>query len=143
MAEANSIGKSELETTGKVGFFWFVHREETKFIYDAVVLDDGIEYGDFKTHDLGHYEFWEGLRSEGAPALKARGYPAWLHQYEYEEFPRGRVVYNMPNDLFIVYIDQKLNKRHFINQIVEKFQIKMRIYSIEFDFHYQSTRNIG
>jgi hypothetical protein len=74
-------------------------------ITDKTDLSNAEPYGEFLTHSKGHYEFWEELRSGGAGPLKRSGWPASLLEYEYEQWPRGRIVYNTKTSFFTLYAD--------------------------------------
>ena len=61
-------------------------------------LSEAEEYGDFLTCPHGHYDLWEAWQG-GGEADRLRG---TLRECEYEEWPRGRVVFNAVNGQFIV-----------------------------------------
>jgi hypothetical protein len=69
-----------------VGIFWLVDGEP---LVDRTPLRAAEDYGDFKTHPQSHLEAWSLLQQNGiAPP-----------EVEYEEFPRGRVMYNTKTPL--------------------------------------------
>lgn len=124
-----------------VGIFWFVRDEDiTSMIFDRTPLAIAETYGDFATHAKGHYRYWEALKRRGAGSLKRSGIPEAPAWYEYEEFPRGRVVYNHTTDRFVVYIDAKLRKAAFIKLIEIVFGLRAGTYEIAGDEHYQSSQ---
>jgi hypothetical protein len=57
------------------------------------------------TYGPGHYETWAHWRRDRTvdPALRAVA-----RSYEYEDWPRGRIVFDRARDLFIHYADRKL-----------------------------------
>lgn len=67
-----------------VGIFWFVMRAGRPELLTCMTpWPQAEDYGDFKTEATAHYEFWPKLRK----TLRIIG--------EYEDWPRGRVVYNI------------------------------------------------
>ena len=124
-----------------VGIFWFVRDGDvTSMIFDRTPLAIAETYGDFATHAKGHYRYWEALKRRGAGSLKRSGIPEAPAWYEYEEFPRGRVVYNRLTERFVVYIDVKLNRLPFIQLIEFVFGLGDGTYEIAGDEHYRSTQ---
>ena len=129
-------------SSGQVGIFWFVGERGGCLVHDGVPIEAAEDYGDFKTYDGAHYDFWEALRESGPAAIKARGLPEWIGYHEYENFPRGRIVYDVPKDSFTIYIDQKLNDQGHLNTIKKTFGLEKLSYEVLFDHHYQSTETI-
>jgi len=122
-----------------VGIFWRVQTAGgPKLVSHVVSLADADEYGDFLTHPTGHYEIWEGWRAAGITAIKAMGLPVEIAASEYEEHPRGRVVYDRRAEQFIIYADRKLQKRLIIDDIKASFGITDRTCMVRSDSHYVS-----
>ena len=124
-----------------VGIFWFVRDgDRTSMIYDRTPIAMAEPYGDFATHPKGHYRYWETLKRRGSASLKRSGIPEAPAWFEYEEFPRGRVVYNRTTDRFVVYVDAKLRKASFIKLIEIVFGLGAGTYDIAGDEHYRSSQ---
>jgi hypothetical protein len=72
------------------------------------------------TFSPGHYETWEHWRRDKAvdPALRAI-----VRSYEYEDWPRGRIVFDRARDLFILYADRKLLSPTTIARIATQFHL--------------------
>jgi hypothetical protein len=83
----------------------------------------------------GHYEVWEKWRKAGGgPAIAAS---------EYEEWPRGRIVYDRERYRFILYADQQiLRDPALMNAIRERFGLAMDRTDQKWDDHYRSTRRL-
>jgi hypothetical protein len=60
----------------------------------AVPLGQAEAYGEMLTTETGHYDFWSGLARRGVGALREAGLPTAPAWSEYEEWPRGRVLYD-------------------------------------------------
>jgi hypothetical protein len=64
-----------------VGIFWLI---SGKPLIDSTPLGEAERYGDFLTHPRGHAEVWKQYQRNGIVS----------QEIEYEEPPRGRVMYN-------------------------------------------------
>jgi len=124
-----------------VGPYWFVQdgSGRIRMIAHRCALADAEEYGDFLTCPHGHYDLWESWRTGAAP----EGMTAIVRDAEYEEWPRGRVVFNFVQRHFIVHGDRQVFAHDLQNRVVEYFGIPADG-SVEFtkDGHYQSTRSL-
>jgi hypothetical protein len=60
---------------------------------------------------------------------------------EYEEWPRGRIVYHAPGKRFVLYADaQILRRRDVLVAICDTFGLPKDQTDIKADSHYVSTR---
>ena len=93
--------------TPHLGIFWLVQTSngEAKLLAAGCPLDEAEAYGDCLTYSPGHYKTWAQWRRDRTldPALRAL-----VRAYEYEDWPRGRIVFDRSRDLFILYADRKL-----------------------------------
>jgi len=91
-------GNGFVSKVPSVGIFWGLPAEQRKrgriIVADRTLIGEAEPYGDCLTHERGHYEVWEGWQSLGPAELHRRGLSATISFYDYEHFPRGRVVYN-------------------------------------------------
>ena len=69
--------------------------------------------------------------------LARRGWPIESAFYEYEAFPRGRVVYRLRDEKFIIYADRRLQCQTFIKAVIACFQILEAACIVRCDEHYQ------
>ena len=81
-------------------------------------VEQGERYGDCLTYGPGHYETWAHSRRDRTvdPALRAL-----VQSYEYEDWPRGRIVFDRTRDLFVLYADRKLLTPETIARIETQF----------------------
>ena len=88
--------------TPEVGIFW-MGRSGKALHKKSVSLREAGSYGEFKTYDGSHHLEW---------AAATCAFPQWQGM-EYEDLPRGRVVYftSPGENRFIVYIPRVL-RRH-------------------------------
>jgi hypothetical protein len=92
--------------------------------------------GDCLTYGPGHYKTWDHWRRDRTvePALRAI-----VQSYEYEDWPRGRIVFDRARDLFIIYADRKLLTPAIIARIATQFHLPKERTEVTSDWHYQST----
>jgi hypothetical protein len=130
-----------------VGIFWAVQPKGLA----AVLLDhrcpisEAEPYGDMLTCPHGHYEVWE--RWQNTSGSDRPGLRSLIATAEYEEWPRGRIVYSSPEDHFVLYADSQILKNpDLLATIRERFGLPAdgtKETLPKTDSHYISTRRIG
>jgi hypothetical protein len=83
-------------------------------VIDSTPLSQAEPYGVHLTHPGSHIDVWEQRRLDG----KAPG------ESEYEDFPRGRVIYNTKTQRFTLLADRCILKD---NGIVSKIMSEMKL----------------
>jgi hypothetical protein len=125
-----------------VGIFWLVECDsnQSRLLTAGCSLQAAEPYGDFLTFADGHYEVWEGWRNikDQDPALRKV-----VRKFEYEDWPRGRIVFDQKKKLFILYADRKLLRTGTIARIQDRFALPAKKTIIETDFHYKSPETPG
>ena len=122
-----------------VGIFWGVPEAgATVLVTDATPLSEAETYGECLTHPHGHYEVWEVWRALGPAGLRRHALPVAIADHEYEEFPRGRIVYMVREQLFTLYADRHLQQPELIAQLVDRFGLAGRRHVVRSDAHYRS-----
>jgi hypothetical protein len=126
-------GTAQRETP-QVGIFWLVQPSNGEA--RLLTADCPLDQGDCLTYGPGHYEAWAHWRRDrpADPALRAI-----VRSYEYEDWPRGRIVFDRSRDLFILYADRKLMTREMITRIKTQFHLPAERTEVTSDFHYQSN----
>ena len=123
--------------TPYIGIFWLVQTSngQTRLLAVGCPLDQAEPYGDCLTYSPGHYKTWAQWRRDRTldPALRAL-----VRAYEYEDWPRGRIVCDRSRDLFILYADRKLMTPATIARIASQFHLPAERTEVQSDFHYQS-----
>lgn len=123
-----------------VGIFWIVGTPAgSQLLTASCTLSEAEPYGDCLTFGPGHYHVWQNWRRSRDLEAVAR---AVVRDYEYEEWPRGRVVFDRANERFVLYSDKKLMGAVTISRICERFQLPADRVVVEGDTHYQSTEAI-
>jgi hypothetical protein len=115
----------------KVGIFWLV---KGKLIFDSTPVRDAEPYGDCKNHPLGHIDHWKQLQNAGMVP----------RDVEYEENPRGRVVYNVKTKTFLLLADNcVLQKASLIKKIMKELQLPADKTKCDTDSHYRCYKCLG
>lgn len=91
-----------------VGIFWAMQKpgSPTILLDHRCPLGAAEAYGDMLTCPHGHYELWERWRRASGEIPDAA--KAFVAASEYEEWPRGRVVYDAVQQRFTCYADEKI-----------------------------------
>jgi hypothetical protein len=127
-----------------VGIFWAVreNRSPVTLLIHRCSLNGAEPYGRVLTCAHGHYEVWEQLRNATRP-VQAR-FASLIATSEYEERPRGRVVYDPGCESFILYADpQILQRPGVVRAIRETFGLPADRTGSKGDAHYRSSRKLG
>ena len=80
-------------TEPRVGIFWLV---DGKLLIDSTLLSAAEKYEDFRIHSGNHVSVWEKFQQNGTAP----------REMEYEEAPRGRVMYNTKSRRFTLLADK-------------------------------------
>jgi hypothetical protein len=119
-----------------VGIFWEI---SGVIVIDCSALHDAEHYGDCITHAKGHYDFWQEWQALGGTALAVAGYPKSILSTEYDEWPRGRIVYETRTSRFVLYADVRLQKPSIVTAIKNAFGISDAAVAVKSDLHYRAS----
>src|SRR4051812_26554506 len=135
-------GINDSPGTPCVGIFWGLPPEKgerrRRIVVDRSAVAEAETYGDALTHARGHYEVWEEWQRIGPSGLLKQGLPPTIAFYEYEHFPRGRVVYNSVAERFVIYADRWLQNERDAAEIVRMFGLSDVTWSLKSDDHYRT-----
>jgi hypothetical protein len=107
-----------------VGIFWLFNGQ---LIYDTCLLSDGEDAGDFIDHPNSHADYWEELQRLGVVP----------HDIDYEEPPRGRVLFMKLSGRFALYADRCILKRKsVVNQIKKAMSLPASQTDVGSDGHF-------
>jgi hypothetical protein len=110
-----------------VGIFWFVRG---KLFIDSTSLGEAEPYGDHLTHPRSHIDVWEHWRLSG----KVPG------ESEYEEYPRGRVLYNTKTQRFALLADRCiLRDKSMVKKIMSELNLPGENTDKGTDAHYRCS----
>ena len=130
-----------------VGIFWVVETgsREARLLTAGCSLEVAEPYGDCLTFADGHCDVWARWR-------KARGddraVQCLVRSYEYEDWPRSRIVFDQTKGRFILYADILYADRELLLPETlaltrKRFSIALEDSIVETDDHYQSREAPG
>jgi hypothetical protein len=123
-----------------VGIFWGIPGPDHSWeiLVDATPIAKAEPYGDFLTHPRGHYDVWSKWQKQSVHELSRRSVATAIAHHEYEDFPRGRIVYNIKTASFIVYADRRLQFPDMVIRIASVFGLARGTFIIRSDAHYRT-----
>jgi hypothetical protein len=93
-----------------LGIFWLTPHPQSGIavISNRTPLDQAEEYGDCLTSPVAHIDAWEATK-RGKPMLAPLDAPtrAVIAAAEYEDWPRGRIVFDRSINNFVAYADRQ------------------------------------
>ena len=111
--------------TAKIGIFW-IHK--SKLYSKSIALDRVKSINGFIDSDFAHYKVWDEILSQNKD----------LYLYEYEEIPRGRIVFDVKQKLFIIYSNYDIiNLDEAKRLIMDTFGLDNKAVSFQYDAHYK------
>ena len=109
----------------RVGIFWVLNG---KPLIDSALLSDAEPYGDHLTHPRGHAAVWEQYQRVGTVSA----------DMEYEEAPRGRVMYSTKTQRFTLLADKCILKdKRIVSKIMSEMNLPSKNTDKGADSHYR------
>lgn len=123
---------------GKVGFFWIVPDRlwQDAILGEAIDLSQAEAYGEALTHPGGHYDFWQQMKARGPAWLRARNISGRLLATEYEDWPRGRLVFFPAENAFTLSADRRIVTPSRLNKVRSMFEVPELNLNMRGDSHY-------
>jgi hypothetical protein len=109
--------------SGKIGIFWVFRG---KLLAATYALAGVTEYGDAINSPTDHVSHWPQFQSQ---------HPA-LRNLEYQDVPRGRVLFQKPTRKFCVYMDKALHNPKTKRAILKEFELPGSLTRFLADAHY-------
>jgi hypothetical protein len=112
------------EDVPHVGIFWLLNG---KLTIDSTPVGEAEPYGDHLTHPRSHVDVWGQWRLGGKVPSES----------EYEEFPRGRVMYNTKTQRFTLLADRCiLRDKGVVSRIMSELHLPSKNTDKGTDAHY-------
>ena len=121
--------KWSVNTTSVGIFFGVMFNGFPTILHDATPVAEAEDYDLCKTHPRGHLAVWEASRA------------ALSLQDEYDDYPRGRIVFDTSLQLFIVYLDRSLDVPEFRRAVTHYFALPDGGTVFRHDAHYSRARH--
>lgn len=122
-------------STPALGIFW---RIGDILLVDRCPPGNAETYGECMTHPVGHYERWEEWRALGGMQRARAGIPACVGSTEYDQWPRGRIVLEIPTHRFVIYADRHLRHGAAPAAISAAFRLGGLAVDVRSDPHYRT-----
>jgi len=109
-----------------VGPFFYFKKEfcgVSGLYADLMPVGEASDDGFFINHLLSHSDFFDRLSTD----------------IEYSRIPRGRVLFDIVKDTYMIYIDPKIEEH--VPEIAALFQIEK--YEVGYDEHYTTKRVVN
>ena len=94
------------------------------------------------TIEIGHYDDWAALARRGGRDLRSAGVPSAPLWSEYDEWPRGRVLFDRTSGRFVIRADRQLHRPDRVARIARYFGFEAASATLLRDDHYRSTRRL-
>lgn len=108
-----------------IGVFWIY---KTQIYSKPIKVDDVKSINGFIDSDFSHYQVWNEISLQNKD----------FYLYEYEDIPRGRVVYDVENTQYIVYSNEDIiNSDKAKKSITEAFNLNTTKVVFKYDSHYK------
>ena len=123
--QAGALGRRRAarHTPGQVGIFWVFRGE---LLAAAYALRAGQEYGDAINGLTDHVKFWPRFQEQHRK----------LRDLEYQDVPRGRVLFMKPTWKFCVYMDKTLHTAKIKRAVLHHFDLPRNNTKFLMDAHY-------
>jgi hypothetical protein len=113
----------------RVGIFWLLR--DGSLLVDSNPLAEAEPYGECLTHPRSHIDQWAEFQRN---AIVPR-------DIEYEEMPRGRVVYDATQKRFTIYGDRCiLRRKDVIRKIMSAMNLPENQIETSSDLHYRCSQ---
>jgi hypothetical protein len=108
----------------EVGVFWLYKGNVLSF---SQSLDEAEDFAGYKTFGTGHDKVWLNYQRAGIVP----------RDLDYDEIPRGRIVYSIKKREFILYADACIQKnKRAMSTIMKDFHLRAANTKVESDEHY-------
>jgi hypothetical protein len=122
-----AVQRSRLAPMPEVGIFWLI---DNKLVADSIPWRQADFYGGFYSGKNDHAALWTTLQ---------RLLPQWKG-VEYTDYPRGRVLFDAMEEVFLVYSSQAIvNSPGVRAMIVAEFKLPLAATKFEADYHYENV----
>ena len=109
----------------KLGVFWFY---ENDLYFKTVEKNIISSINGFKDSDFSHYQEWNKISAQNKD----------FYLFEYEDIPRGRVVYDVENQQYIAYANNDtINSNEVKSLVIDAFNLKEDKVLFKYDEHYK------
>jgi hypothetical protein len=121
-----AVGRLRLASMPEVGIFWWIDNK----VADSIPWRQADAHGGFYCGKNDHAVFWRTLQ---------RLRPQWQGK-EYTDFPRGRVLFDSMEAVFLVYSSRGIvNSSDLKKMILTEFKLPLAATKFTADYHYEDV----
>jgi hypothetical protein len=127
-----------------VGIFWAVQAQGSApiLLEHRCSPNEAEPYGCMLGCAHAHYEVWERWRKN--IGTRPAGVTSPIAMSEYEEWPRGLIVYDTESERFVLYADTQILRRPVLMAAIhDRFGLPADRTDAKPDNHYRGTRRLG
>nr|WP_295738487.1 hypothetical protein [uncultured Acidocella sp.] len=132
----------DILSSGFVGIFWAVPYAPNviELLTYKTMLSDAEDYGDCLTCPASHYNVWRAAQ-RGKPILEPLDdtIKSLIRVSEYEEWPRGRVIFDRSKGQFLIYADRQTFP--YADRLRERFNLPETT-MLHTDPHYRLAKKL-
>jgi hypothetical protein len=122
-----AVQRSRLASMPGVGIFWWI---DNKLVADSIPWRQADVNGGFYSGKNDHAVFWRTLQ---------RLRPQWQGK-DYTDFPRGRVLFDSMEAVFVVYSSQGIvNSSALKKMMLAEFNLPLAATKFAADYHYEDV----
>jgi len=121
-------------SAGQVGIFGWIG---DRLLAAGCSLEDAEPADDWLDYPGGHAEHWDRWRDAGAVWLRRNDFPIEIVTSEYDDYPRGRIVYDKRRGLFLLYADRRLQTKERLLEMMSVFCLSAETVCVLSDLHYR------
>ena len=122
-----AVQRSRLASVPEVGIFWLI---DGKLVANSIPWRQADIHGGFYNGKNDHAAFWTTLQRL-LPQLKG---------LEYTDYPRGRVLFDSTEEVFLVYSPRGIvNILALRKMILTEFKLPLAATKFEADYHYENV----
>jgi len=115
-----------------VGIFWLYRGE---ILARICSVDDGLDDEQFVNSPFDHVNTWPAIQQRERTRLPE------LSALEYQEVPRGRILYDKRRSAFLCYLDRATDSPATRAVITAAFALAGQQMSIRYDDHYTTDQD--
>ncbi len=117
-----------------VGIFWMLGGA---LVAAGCILEEAEQAGDWIDYPGGHADYWERWQMAGSSWLTKNGLPLEILTTEYDDHPRGRIVFDQRANCFLLYADRRLQTSVTLDMIKQTFFLADYDTKVLSDLHYR------
>jgi len=120
----------------RIGIFWYDVRNDDLFgVVSAQASEARVSHG-FASVNTLHRDYWK--KQYNKLKIKNDGKETYPYIGDYKDTPRGRIFYDVNNNLYIINVGSWINKYPQVKSlIIDEFNLDNQKYTFEIAIHWE------